>query len=39
MFITIRQAVRVLMQSPLYFRMRPEARRNLVKEFCQLCNS
>ena len=32
----IRQAVKMLMQSPLYFRMKVPARRAMVLEFCRL---
>ena len=39
MMMTIRQAIRVLIESPLYFRMRPAARRELLIEFCRLCNN
>jgi len=38
MKMTIRQAIRVLMQSPLYFRMRPRDRYAMLVEFCQTCN-
>ncbi len=38
MIMTIKQAIKVLMQSPLYFRMRPAARRKLLIEFCRTCN-
>ena len=32
----IRQAISVLMMSPLYFRMDLAARQQLIKEFCQV---
>lgn len=32
----VRQAISVLMMSPLYFRMDLLARQQLVKEFCQV---
>ena len=32
----IRMAIRVLMLSPLYFRMDLAARQQLIKEFCQV---
>jgi len=32
----IRQAVKMLMMSPLYFRMKLAARRAMVIEFCRL---
>lgn len=32
----IRQAVRILMLSPMYFRMKVAARRALVLEYCRL---
>ena len=32
----IRQAISVLMMSPLYFRMDLAARQQLVREFCQV---
>ena len=34
--MTPRQAIRVLMLSPIYFRLDVAARRKLVKEFCAL---
>lgn len=33
---SIRQAISVLMMSPLYFRLDLAARQQLIKEFCQL---
>lgn len=34
-----RQAVRILMLSPIYFRLRPVDRWQLVQEYCQMVNS
>jgi len=36
--MTPRKAIRILMQSPFYFRMELAARRLLIKEFCALHN-
>lgn len=33
--MTLREAIRVLMQSPFYFRMELSSRKVLVKEFCR----
>ncbi len=33
-----REAIRILMLSPFYFRMRPAERWQLVKEYCQIVN-
>jgi hypothetical protein len=32
----LRDAIRILMQSPIYFRMSPAERKILVQEFCDL---
>jgi hypothetical protein len=32
----LREAIRILMQSPIYFRMSPAERKILVQEFCDL---
>ena len=34
--MTTRKAIRILMESPFYFRLPPENRKQLVKEFCEL---
>jgi len=34
--IMLRDAIRILMQSPFYFRMSPAERKILVQEFCAL---
>jgi len=34
--MTPREAIRILMLSPFYFRMEPVHRKQLVKEFCEL---
>jgi hypothetical protein len=34
--ITPREAIRILMLSPLYFRLDLEARKALIREFCLL---
>ena len=34
--IMLRDAIRILMQSPIYFRMSPAERKILVQEFCGL---
>ncbi|MEW6221079.1 MAG: hypothetical protein AB1634_16315 [Thermodesulfobacteriota bacterium] len=34
--MTPREAIRVLMLSPIYFRLKLPARKVLVQEFCQL---
>lgn len=34
--MTHRQAIRILMLSPIYFRLDLVARRNLIKEFCAI---
>ncbi len=33
--MTPREAIRILMLSPIYFRLRPLQRWQLVREFCQ----
>ena len=33
--MTLREAIRILMLSPLYFRLRPPQRWQLVQEYCQ----
>ena len=33
---TIRKAIRILMLSPVYFRLDPQARLALIREFCTL---
>jgi hypothetical protein len=32
----LRDAIRILMQSPIYFRMSPAERKILIQEFCVL---
>ena len=34
--MTPRQAIRILMLSPIYFRLEPAERKQLVKEYCEL---
>jgi len=34
-----RQAVRILMLSPIYFRLRPVVRWQLVREYCKMMNA
>ncbi|MDH3346651.1 MAG: hypothetical protein OEM02_00925 [Desulfobulbaceae bacterium] len=33
--MSIREAIRILMLSPIYFEMSPTERRDLVKEYCR----
>jgi len=35
--MTIREAIRILMLSPFYFRLTPKNRKQLIEEFCELC--
>jgi hypothetical protein len=34
--MTPRQAIRILMLSPIYFRLDPAQRKQLIKEYCDL---
>jgi len=34
--MTPRQAIRILMLSPIYFRLEPAERKQLIKEYCEL---
>jgi hypothetical protein len=34
--MTPRQAIRILMLSPIYFRLDPAQRKQLIKEYCEL---
>lgn len=34
--MTARQAIRILMLSPIYFRLDPAQRKQLIKEYCEL---
>ncbi len=34
--MTTREAIRILMLSPFYFRLTPEGRKQLIKEYCEL---
>jgi hypothetical protein len=34
--MTPREAIRILMLSPFYFRLPPKNRRQLIREFCDL---
>ncbi len=36
--MTAQEAIRILMQSPFYFRLDVAARRTLIREFCTLLN-
>ena len=36
--MTLKEAIRILMMSPFYFRLDLKARQVLVREFCQLHN-
>ena len=34
--MTPKEAIQILMLSPIYFRLEPAARKQLVKEYCEL---
>lgn len=34
--MTPRQAIQILMLSPIYFRLEPAQRKQLIKEYCEL---
>lgn len=36
MVMTPREAVQILMLSPIYFRLEPAERKQLIKEYCEL---
>ena len=38
MTVTIKEAIRILMLSPLYFQIPPIKRIELVKDYCELFN-
>ncbi|MDH4317413.1 MAG: hypothetical protein OEV64_03395 [Desulfobulbaceae bacterium] len=37
--MSTREAIRILMLSPIYFEMNPNERRQLVKEYCRSANN
>jgi hypothetical protein len=36
MVMTTREAIQILMLSPIYFRLEPAERKQLIKEYCEL---
>lgn len=34
--MTPREAIQILMLSPIYFQLQPEERRQLIKEYCEI---
>jgi hypothetical protein len=36
MAMTTREAIQILMLSPIYFRLEPAERKQLIKEYCEL---